>query len=292
MRGFRKELDRHVRDKKLGQAQAAVVRPAGPPLATIAATSFPDGLNVSTSVYEAKAGVRASLSGFSTNSDPVQSLSANPKAKKMKKDMVGHLVSHTSGGKRVTDPALAKKMMKDLKVAFDPVLFSKIPLPNAASGTADTAGWASRVYEFEAFGHAPGFVSVGFPHFCCMENRLILEGNETVLGIPIEECPGATLKEKRKHLFLLTIDDLRNLVKESGGFSATYDNTKLLTLPTGFVLITTSTAETHGFRWSVSGDEQCTSRTKSMLKEIMSSFPEMGNSSVGYQQFFDWVAAS
>ena len=206
--------------------------------------------------------------------------------------MVTNLASHSSGVKRVADVPFSKNMMKDLKAAFDSVLFSRVPLPPATAGLAAGGEWTEEVYSFEAFGQAPGFVGVGYPHFCAMGNRLILEGQETVIGIPIEKCAGDSLKDKRKQLFLLTVDDLQKLVKESGGFAVTYDNTKMLALPTGFVLIATSTVETHGFRWSVSGDEQCTSRTKSMLKEMVKSFPEMGNASVGYQQFFDWISAS
>ena len=55
------------------------------------------------------------------------------------------------------------------------------------------------------------------------------------------------------------------------------------------ITIGADAGETYGLRWTVGGDEADKSRVRFGIHELLESFPEMGNSSLGYKQFYDWI---
>ena len=122
-------------------------------------------------------------------------------------------------------------------------------------------------------------LTVGFPHFASMEVRVLIEGSEVIVGIPVSKIPGDLLRDKRNFLLKQAIDDIQRLV-EDGGFIAVHDHTKPLLLPTGFVYIYASRGYA-GLRWSCSSDEGDTTRNMMNLEMLLESFPELRKESLG-----------
>jgi hypothetical protein len=283
---FKKILTAQERVETMQNVAAnAVVAPLelAPPIFTMLTVLMEKGhVNGSVSFYEAKAGVRAALLAPATGKDPMCLVSSMPSVKKKWKDLVTHLRTNKSGQSPAFDGTTIKKVVKALKGAFDPSLFSTLPV-----GTQE---WAPLVYSPVMFGYANHFVQVGFPHMCCMEARMLFDGQETIIGLPYERLPGATLKEKRAMLFSAPMDVLASHISGFGGFAIAHDNTQIVVVPTGFVIITISTG-CIGLRWSMSSDDADTNRVKLGLDKLITSFPEMGNASTGHSQWLAWLSS-
>jgi hypothetical protein len=289
LRLFKATLDAVSRKKKmdLGANANATARPGPPPLYTICMTIAPEekcNLNTSTSVFEAKLGLKPALLAPAVGTDPFTELMKNAKSKKLNKDITTHLKAHSSGTLLVSDTTHGKFMTKQLKKAFDATLFTQMPMPPDAE-------WMPQVYGHYLFGTNDDHLSVGFTHMGMMEVRVLFEGSETVLGIPTRSLPGDDLKEKRRMLFQMTIDDIKKLVDPAdggAGFATWHDSTKALVIPSGFFIVVVGPAS-RGLRWSLCSDDGDTNRVKLMLGSMIASFPEMGNPSTGCSQFLAWI---
>jgi hypothetical protein len=280
---FRKVLNGCDRTAKLATGAEANVNhvPSAPPIVVIANAIVEQGLvNLGTSLFEAKCGVRAALVAPIPGSDPMTEILRMPRTKRSLKDLSLHLRTNKSGNTIIADPPTLKRVVKELKKGFDASLFATLTLPSQ--------DWSAGVYNPQYFGSATHFCHVGFLHMCCMEVRMLLTGEETIIGLPYERCPGNNLKEKRSGLFTTPMDSLRALIQSGGGFAIKHDTTKVAVLPTGYVYIITSTGAT-GLRWSCSSDESDTNRVKLCLTDLLKSFPETGNSSTGYTQWLQWL---
>ena len=104
---------------------------------------------------------------------------------------------------------------------------------------------------------------------------MCLEGTQTCLGIPYAQCPGNTFAEKRDALGAFSVDDMENIVKNTGGFllNMSCNDDCAFVLPSGFVVTWIS----HGsscVRWNVSSDESDDARVKHLLTEAVQSFAD------------------
>ena len=286
---FVKMLDNQARDAKMQVAGNAMdkadVRES--PFYTIIKTKYGNAdekVNCTSSFFEAKSGSRAALLSPNPLTDPLATLLNNAKVRKGLKDMQKHLLTNSTGISKLPDPAVQRKLKKDLSVAFDANMFSQLPLP-------PNQDWTAQVFEYQIFGSQDKHISVNFPHMCLMEARVLLEGEEIIVGIPYTNIPGENLKAKRAGLFSMPMDTIADLVSTTG-FAFRHDSTQLALLPTGFVIIIASVGGgTAGLRWSVSSDDACVNRTKSQLQVLLESFPELGNASTGYCQWKAWLNA-
>jgi hypothetical protein len=235
------------------------------------------------SVFEAKAGGRAARVPPFQGKDPVGAVSNLPLCKTAAKAMKTHLATHEWGTIPITESPQVKKVMKKLADAYDPTLFTSLPLPSVQP-------WASKVYGFEWFGSKAGFYNVSVPPFCAMECRMVFVGAEVVFGIGIDEVPGTSTKDKRSWLHNAAKADLGTLIKDKG-WLLQHDGTSLVMIPSGVITVVISTEEVFGLRWSVSSDVQDTARVKRSLSMLLDSFPEMKNASFGYYSFLQYLEA-
>ena len=78
-------------------------------------------------------------------------------------------------------------------------------------------------------------------------------------------------------------------VLQAGGFVARHDQTGILVAPSGFLITVLSIVESTGLRWSISSDNSYTLRVRYMLKEMMSSYKELGVASLGMSGFLTYL---
>ena len=132
------------------------------------------------------------------------------------------------------------------------------------------------------------WANVNLSHMACMEARLITQGKELIVGLPVHRIPGGDLREKRACLMTVTYPTLDALV-EAGGFALLRDCTQAAVLPSGFMFITYATEQTFMIRWSMSSDQLDTSRVATILLDMIACFAELKSPSMGYQSFSNYI---
>jgi hypothetical protein len=279
---FNKVLKSIDRDKTLADAAAANVEQpvVVPPLYAIMYALAAEGnINVSASFFEAKSGLRGALVAPLAGTDAIQEIEKFAKTKKAMRDLASHLKSNKTGVLPMTDVPAKRKLLKELRKSFDVSLFSQLVLPQQE--------WTPLVYDPQYFASTVGWVHVGYTHMCCCECRAMLKGDEVIMGFSPESIPGLTIKDKRKNIYAMTIDDVKRALNR-GGFLFAHDSTKIAVLPSGYIYVTCS-SDSRGLRWSFSSDEADTQRVKMDLTLLLQCFPEIGNSSTGYSQLLAWL---
>ena len=73
---------------------------------------------------------------------------------------------------------------------------------------------------------------------------------------------------------------------------ARHDNTRLLIVPTGFILVIVCSTGGRGLRWGVPSADIDTERVKMQLAMSLASFPELKNASTGHMQLLEWLTAA
>jgi hypothetical protein len=244
-------------------------------------------VNVTASIFEAKAGIRLAKIPPVDAMDPVGDLSKNAYIKSLRKQLRAHMDSTGSAhsSNQLRDVAKTKKISQIIKKVFPKEVSTALLLPDE--------DWAKRIYTPEIFASTAGHLNVLTTHNCTIEARLYLEGAENLFGIPFEKAPGACFKEKRTRLFNMTIDDITTLVKETGGFSLRLGGgcSSLYLIPSGFVTAWASEGA-HTIRWGVSSDDQDTARVALMLNHVMQAFPELNVATQPMHNLLQFVSKS
>ena len=237
---------------------------------------------VSHSMFEAKGGVRPATCRGNPEFDALTEVGKNAYVRKCCKDLDAHV--RTSGSTHANivlrEAPKAKRVLQILRKGFDPMLFTKLMLPDEE--------WALRVYQFDICFSANHNTNIGTSQFGCTECRIMLEGSEVLVGVPFEKVPGTSFKDKRLNVTRMTVDDITTMVRDNGGFSIklSADDDLCAIIPSGFLLISASTHCKY-LRWNISSDAQDSIRVKIMLKELLHDFPEMRADSQPHQKFYD-----
>ena len=247
----------------------------------------PEGAGDSTSVassrsgslFEAKMGAKVHLAS-PISGDPVSDTSGLPGVRKAAKEARKHLQT-SQWGTFPFSPDVAKKIMKKLTTSFDPLFFAKLPVPQELE-------WADKVYRVELFATGANFYNVSAPHLGSMEARMVFDGTITYFGLPVDEVPGRTLRDKREWLMQANVADLTKMVKEKG-WACKHDHTHLMVIPSGFIVVQMCDELCYGLRWSMGSDARDSLRVKSMLKLMVDSYPELGNQSQPHSTFMAFL---
>ena len=235
------------------------------------------------SIFEAKAGVRGIKVVPKCGTDPVAEVQKVAYTKQLQKELASTLKHHDWGTSSYSDTKKTKKVMKILQDAFDPCLFSQLALP-----AHDSHPWTAKVYELQLMGMPRFWINVGATHLACMEARMLFDGEETLYGIPPENVPGDSLKDKRLWLLRATVNELLEAVK--AGWCLHHDAGEIAIIPTGFIVIALA-KETRGIWWCMSVDARDTQRCQHMLGELLNSFPELRGPQLGYSGFHDYLCS-
>ena len=197
-------------------------------------------VSVSMSLFEAKAGVRATLVAPKIEFGG-QLLAFGP-SKKAIKEILVHLKTNPSGVLHMhQEPTKLRKCKTLMFKAFDAMLMQKFPVP--------LTEWAQHVHEPVWFGTKSNTVNISIGHMALTEVRFIVQGSMIVAGLPLDKCSGETIKDKRKNLMMSTIDEIGPLIT-SHGFCVTLDTTKAIVLPSGFLIMYAPITDSIGLRWT------------------------------------------
>ena len=235
---------------------------------------------VTGSLFEAKAGVRVSTQLPVVDEDPVGGILSLPMTRTIRKSIDKHLLDNMWGVAPYLDAGKKKKVEKFLKKAYDATLFTSLSLPDA--------DWAKKVFGMEYFGMKEYFVNIGATPFGCMEARLVLSGEEAMMGVAYEKIPGDDFKHKRNWLWTASVEQLEIAIKDSG-FYVVNKPPQLLVVPSGFMTSSFSEGGAFGVRWSLSSDASDTTRVRYMLQQLLSSHPEMRGPSLGFSSFLAFL---
>ena len=246
----------------------------------------PTGINMSSSMYEAKIGIHAAQLGVKLDakgSNAIDELKKNHYVKMTVKTSAQHCIksgtSHCVG--LFSDVAKKKKVDKLLRSGWDSHCFTTCTLPDEP--------WADRIFGAELYHTENGHYNVHTTNNCMVEARIYLSGSEIAIGIPFHDCPGDTFAEKRHHARQLPVDGLLALVSK-GGFAVdmkTEDN-KLFMFPSGFIIIWVSRGAAC-IRWGVWSDDNDKNRVLAMADESINCFPEFRNQSLPMSQLVAYL---
>jgi hypothetical protein len=248
------------------------------PLAAVGQALIEAGaISQTSSFLEAKMGLRAAVVAPGLG-DPATLIAATAKAKKAHKDILNHLKTSKFGIVPVLDTPSIKRIVKELKKAFDPCLFAQLVLPDQ--------DWAPKVYSPQYFGASESYAAVNCNHFGCMDCRMLFAGEEVLIGVPI--TAGCDLKALRRQIFASTVDELRVLVN-NGGWAIKHDSTHVAIIPSGFLVVQLATTAIWGVRWSIASDADDLERVKRTVTILTQLYPEITNASTGYCQWLQWL---
>ena len=159
--------------------------------------------SVTTSIFEAKAGIRMCRVDPKT----IDSLIANQYTKSMLKELKAHMTQtgSTQASHVCRDVAKTKRLVKPLANGFDDQICTRLVLPDQP--------WAARIYTPEMYGQTLGHVSVFTTNNGTCEGRAYMEGSDCIVGIAYEKVPGATFLEKRRSIVSMSPESLEGLCK-------------------------------------------------------------------------------
>jgi hypothetical protein len=242
-----------------------------------------DSCKMTASLFEAKGGVRGCLIDAKPLRQPAGPLSASAPGKKAFKEVTAHLKDNTWGVLEIVEPPKKKKVASLIRTAYDASVFTTIPVPSDAD-------WAMSLFDPQFFGFRSDFVYVGLTPFAMMEARCLISGKQVIGGIAVDHVSGVSLKDKRTSIFKMTFDELKPLFLNHG-FLGVVTNEKLCVLPTGFLYIVVGLETGWGVRWGLAADEQDTARAQTLLRDLLTSFPDLTDPAHGHAQFLEYLSA-
>ena len=249
------------------------------------------GFDMSTCVYEAKAGIKAAIVEALHGKDPVHQLASSTAVKKHIKDVKQHILTTGSRWSHqffIPTTPNGKKTCSTIRRGFDPLLTTKLVLPDM--------DWAQKIYAPDLVIEQPMQCAVGPGVHCCGECRIYLESDSHILiGFPYAAVPGNRMADKREHLGRLTIDALGELMaKTSNCWMREMHKDECCFIPTGHIVMSAnnSAKQVVYIRWAVGNngtDAADTSRVRMMLVEMLNSFPELKAPANGLAQFLEFL---
>ena len=117
------------------------------------------------------------------------------------------------------------------------------------------ASEAEAVYKFQFYLHTEQQSNVSFTPHCMPEGRLLLQGEEIVIGIAYADAPGRTLKDKIAQIYDMSMQGDKGLldhVRRTRGFflHCKADAPRVVAIPAGYIVINLTTSKAFGLRWS------------------------------------------
>ena len=226
-----------------------------------------------TSVYEAKAGVKAARqqANFNCGGDK-DVVTLSPIVKKALKQITLHVKSQ-SYGVAEPEPNAMKRFEKILRRVLESQWFNEYEVPEGS--------WGTRLKQKTFFGGKHPWFHIGFNAFGAMEARVIIDGERTIGGAALDQALGQTLKDKRRNLIAMSGEQLTELV-EKVGFIATFGAGYAIMVPTVFLVFQLATVRCFGLRWTPSADLADTGHSMQQLKMLMDEFLEVRASNTGY----------
>jgi hypothetical protein len=239
------------------------------PLFTLVMNMSTSDYNMTASLYEAKGGVRGAFLCINENLDfkkvedmPLYRKGCSKVAQAIKSGVSS--CEQPLSGSKVTQ----KKFLDAMSCAVGSELQTKQALPRAS--------WAQMVYCPQVFGSGDSYANVSFTPYGMMQCYLAMEGDISLIGLPIANVRGNTFKDKRDYLMSAQASVLEEL-RRDGGFQCTcragtgLQDQCIVVIPTGFVMIVAA-KKCRAITWSLSADAADLARAKKTMQGMLDSF--------------------
>ena len=243
----------------------------------------------SSSLFEAKAGIRAALfdvdASLKVGAKRGLALDDMAVCKKIKTSLDKALKTQEHVMDRM-DPLAAKKVDKNLNV----VLPDKALLQHYAVNL-DTA-WSHDFLRKRFFATNVPFFHVGYPAYGTSEVRVVISGSLVYAGVKTEAVPGSTLKEQRELLYTASRVELEELIKKDGWITEVEAGQGIL-VPTGCItMMLCPSVCTFGVTWHTFADQQDKLRAMRQLSQLLDEYSECRVPQTGYMQLLEFFKAS
>ena len=246
-------------------------------------------INTTTSIYEAKAGVRGALMNV-MDMEAYNNIAKQPIVIKATKAAAQAL---KAGGEAYSQEI---KGGKQVLRRFEQVLVATVgPDARTKLVTPASAPWAQKVWAAEIIATADNYTQANWAPFGMMTAYMMLKGTATFAGIRTERIEGNTFAEKRSNVLRMEKEELFGRIRD-GGWMAKFDSAitseghTTIIIPTGFFILIAADKATM-LRWNLSSDATDTARVKYTIKGMMDSFVELHSQDSGYDGFVAFLGA-
>jgi len=254
---------------KAPRAQRVATSQPEPPLFTVVMGTSQSDYNMTESIYEAKGGLRGAFLCVNEYSD-FKKVEDMPLYRKGCAKVAQAIKSGVSSceqplqGSKLTQ----KKFLDAMACAVGQELQTKQALPRAS--------WAQNIYCPVVFGSGECYANVSFTPYGMMQCWLAMEGDLSIIGVPIDNVRGNTYKDKRDYLMSAQSTVMEQL-RRDGGFQCTCragqgsKDQCIVVIPSGFVLIVAA-KKCRAITWPLSADAADTARAKKVMQGMLDSF--------------------
>ena len=138
---------------------------------------------------------------------------------------------------------------------------------------------AEGIYKYQYFSHDAGQNNVSLTPYGLPEARLLLSGEELIIGVKCADAPGATMRDKIKGIYDMALsgeNGLMSFAQRTDGFVArsTGANACLIVIPVGHIIINLTLAPAFGLRWSFMASDFDHSTIKEETARLVVEYPE------------------
>ena len=238
--------------------------------------------NVGSSVFEAKGGMRASITAINSE-DNYNKINGHPQLRTLAKAAA---LAIKRGVEVVSSPfqgsAIAYKR-------FTTLLSQSVGVDLTSTSVLPKADWSKYVYGASIVMCNQNYLNVGWPHMGLMEVRVVLSGDVVFAGIPNDIVPGDSYLQKRQYIYDAGIMEVNAMIVQSGWYikfnnGQTPEGMNVLTIPTGCVVLWAG-KDVKMLRWSLVGDDRDIRRGKAQLQNLHASFSDLKEPNMHYLSF-------
>ena len=115
-----------------------------------------------------------------------------------------------------------------------------------------------------------------------------MSGQETIFGVPLADCIGDTLADKRMWFYHASAEELESVVKNKG-WCVTHDESQAVVIPSGTVAVIISSTGCRCIRWSITSDDGDLNRAQFILERMLEVFAELRTPSLGMASFLEYM---
>lgn len=260
------------------------VRAQLPPIALAMAAVSTKQSKVSSSIYEAKLGIRAAKLSFA-DAEFIRKLAAKPMVRTMKKQL---LKSHATASYVVgsLDVPKQRQIHKHLQPKLEASCFAMWPFPK------DSA-WGAKISAWQLFSVTPSHLHAGVSPFGMTDARLILDGEACFMGAPVDQSDGADSRDKRVRALALSEHALETFIMQAAsGWVLKVVAGDFVFIPSGHMVMRRATDEyvtPFGLRWSVAGDAADMLRVQGTMGSVLREYLETKGTATGYGQLVEYL---
>ena len=142
--------------------------------------------------------------------------------------------------------------------------------------------WGNEIFDKQFFAACKDFLSSGTTAYGIGELRYIINGEETVAGLPLGVCPGGSIAQKVAFLSGASVSQFGTLLGVPGFFRAHLTKGSMLAVPAGYMVLNVSSDSqgSEGLRWGywpAESSEAARGKVIEVVESSMESYKEFRN---------------